>query len=126
MSVKLTSSTLFIPVTMAIAAIVLTTLAGCQAKRARSVPRNQPCQTFLDQIEYPDVCDESCLDESHLLSGPPITVSNFHEMQPFDLTLDECVVMALSGSKVIQRLGGVVVNSPQVVSTTLDPAILES
>ena len=60
------------------------------------------------------------------MSGPPITISNFHEMESWDLSLDECVLMALSGSKVMQRLGGVVVNSPAAATTTFDPALIES
>ncbi len=42
------------------------------------------------------------------------------------MSLDECVLQALSGSKVIQRLGGIVVNSPQAATTLLDPALIES
>lgn len=99
-------------------------ICGCRAKREWSDYRQaEPCQTFLQQIEYPDVFDDTCTDGCDLLTGPPVTASNFQELEPWDLTLDDCVHMALRGSKVMQRLGGVVVNSPQAATTTLDPAI---
>ena len=102
-------------------------MAGCHQRRDWcEYPQAQPCQTFLEQIEYPDLCDENCIDGDDLLTGLPITINNFHDLAPWDLTLDECVQMALAGSKVMQRLGGVVVNSPQATTTTVDPALLAS
>ena len=101
--------------------------SGCRARRDWSEYRQaEPCQNFLSQIEYPDVFDDTCTDGADLLTGPPVTASNFHELEPWDLSLDDCVHMALRGSKVMQRLGGVVVNSPQAATTTLDPAIAET
>ena len=109
-------------------ALAMVSLVGCYKsnKRISSYPQAAPCQNFLQQIEYPDLCDESSTDGSDLISGPPITISNFHEQEPWDLSLDECVLMALQGSKVMQRLGGVVVNSPQGATTTFDPALVET
>lgn len=110
--------------------IALTTVSmvGCYKSRRElsSYPQAEPSRTFLNQIEYPDLCDECGTDGNSLMTGPPVTYSNFHELEPWDLTLDECVLMALSGSKVMQRLGGVVVNSPQAATTTLDPALIET
>ncbi len=60
------------------------------------------------------------------MSDPPLTVSTFNELDPWELTLDECVQMALAGSKAIQRLGGVVVSSPQAVTTLYDQALQET
>ena len=101
--------------------------AGCHRKRPLSTyPQAQPCQEFLQQIEYTDLSDESCTEGVELMTGPPLTVSNFENLERMELTLDECVLMALRGSKVMQRLGGAVVNSPQAVTTLLDPALQES
>ncbi len=103
-------------------------LAGCYrtARDINTYPQAEPCQKFLQQIEYPDLCDDHCSDGAQWLTGPPVTLSNFEELESWDLSLDECVLMALSGSKVMQRLGGVVVNSPQAATTLMDQAIQES
>lgn len=112
---------------LAIACLSVVWLSGCHAKRNwNNYPQAEPCQRFLQQIEYPDVLDDSYVDGCDLMTGPPVTASNFHELEPWDLSLDECVFMALRGSKVMQRLGGVVVDSPQAATTTLDPAIIET
>ena len=112
---------------LALTAILLTFHLGCYRKRPLDCyPQAQPCQEFLQQIEYTDLCDEDCSEGCELMTGPPLTVSNFQNLEPLDLTLDECVMMALRGSKVMQRLGGAVVSTPQVVTTALDPALQET
>ena len=113
-------------VAFAITGLIVVAFAGCHVRRDVTVPQANPCQKFLQEIEYPDLCDDSCTNGNDLVSGPPITISNFHDMEPWDMSLDECVLQALSGSKVIQRLGGIVVNSPQAATTLLDPALIES
>ena len=111
----------------AIVCIALTAHVGCYRKRPLDCyPQSRPCQEFLQRIEYADLCDENCSEGCELMTGPPLTVSNYEDLQPWELTLDECVLMALQGSKVMQRLGGVVVNSPQAVTTALDPALQEA
>lgn len=42
------------------------------------------------------------------------------------MTLDECVATALANSEVMQKLGGVVVSSPQATTTLYDPALIET
>ena len=42
------------------------------------------------------------------------------------MTLDECVATALANSEVMQKLGGVVVSSPDAATTLYDPALAES
>ena len=80
---------------------------------------------MLQQIEYPNLeCD---LGGSELLTGPPMTISTFEEVEEFwDLTLEQCVERTLSNSKVLQKLGGVVVNSPFGAATLYDQAITET
>lgn len=109
-------------------ALTVVSSVGCYRNRRPldNYPQAEPSRNFLNQIEYPDLCDECGTDGESLKTGPPVTYNNFHELEPWDLTLDECVLMALSGSKVMQRLGGVVVNSPQAATTALDPALVES
>ena len=97
--------------------LVLVTHLGCYRRRPLdSYPQARPSQNFLQQIEYADLCDDSCSEGCELMTGPPLTVSNFHDLEPMELTLDECVMLALRGSKVMQRLGGAVINSPQALS----------
>lgn len=112
--------------TVACLAIVL--LSGCTTKTRLVIPpqiAGSPCAEQLQKIETPQLMDEECLEQTPY-TGPPITISNFEQAQPQDMSLDECVRMALANSKVMQKLGGVVVNSPNAVSTLYDQAITET
>ena len=112
---------------LVVTCLVLTAHVGCHRRRPLdSYPQAQPSQDFLQRIEYADLCNDSCSEGCDLMSGPPLTVSNFHSLEPLELTLDQCVLLALQGSKVMQRLGGAVVSSPQAVTTALDPALQET
>ena len=84
-----------------------------------------PCTDQLQKIAYPQLMDEASVEEVPY-SGPPITISNFDDAQPYSMSLDECVRMALSNSKVMQKLGGAVVASPNAVTTLYDQAIVET
>ncbi|MFN6208544.1 MAG: TolC family protein, partial [Planctomycetota bacterium] len=59
-------------------------------------------------------------------SGPPMTISTFQQMESWDLTLEEAIELTLRNSKVLQKLGGVVVNSPAGAQTLYDVAINET
>ena len=85
------------------------------------------CDSQLTRIEYPQpspVSDESPADR--LYSPAPVTLSNFESIQSREMTLDECVETALANSEVLQKLGGVVVNSPGATTTLYDPALTET
>ena len=108
---------------------------GCTAQRKASLeyePICEPCQNFYEQIETPVIdncdCSGSCQCGSDLLltSLPPVTISNFHDQEAWELTVEESVHLALSNSKVLQKLGGVVTTSPSTASTLYDPAITET
>ena len=107
----------------------LMVITGCTQQRKNALqftPDCSPCQTMLQQIEYPDLaCDEDT-DASDLLAGPPMTISTFQDTVPWELTVEECVELALANSKVMQKLGGVVVNAPQGATTLYDQAITET
>ena len=111
-----------------IACLAIVFAAGCTTKNRLVIP-TQPagvaCSDQLQKISIPQLMDESCLEET-AYTGPPITISNFEEAQPWDLSLDDCVRAALANSKVMQKLGGVVVNSPGAVNTLYDQAIAET
>ena len=106
-----------------------TTWIGCTANRksASLFPADvTPCSDVLQRIEYPDLVDEFDTDGSDLLAGPPMTISSFQETLPWELTVEECVEVCLANSKVLQKLGGVVVNAPGGVTTLFDQAIFET
>lgn len=113
-------------------ALGILALAGCRSAPQPSLRADCGsglCTASLQQIETPDLRDQGCGDPddaSGFYSGPPLTVSTFSEMETFDLSLEDAVWMALNNGKVMQRLGGAVVNNPQGVSTTLDQALNET
>ena len=106
----------------------LLTVTGCMQRQQalKFSPDCSPCQTSLQQIEYPQLDCDDCIDGTELLAATPITLSNFRETEPLELTVDQCVEMALANSKVMQKLGGVVVSSPQAATTLYDQAIQET
>ena len=107
---------------------LLVVMSGCASTRsdAKFEPVCTPCQNVLQEIERPDLQCDDCTDGNELISGPPITISSFNDVQPWDMTLDQCVEMALANSKVMQKLGGVVVSAPAGVNTLYDQAIVET
>ena len=110
-----------------ILAIIL--LSGCTAQRRNSLeftPDVSPCQTMLQQIEIPDLIDQSCTDGSELIAPLPTTISNFASLAPWEITVEEAIELALANSKIMQKLGGVVVNSPQAATTLYDQALNET
>ena len=85
------------------------------------------CDNQTTRIAYPQpssVSDQQPVERLH--SPAPVTLSNFDSIQPREMTLDECVATALANSEVMQKLGGVVVNSPAATTTLYDPALAET
>ncbi len=114
--------------TLVCATSMLVMVVGCSTKNRIVIPAQcagAPCTDQLQKIAVPQLMDEACLEETPY-TGPPITISNFEQAEPWDLSLDECVRSALANSKVMQKVGGVVVSSPAAVSTLYDQAIVES
>ena len=111
-----------------LAGLSLIATCGCAHQRAAiQFPADcSPCQTSLQQIEYPSPLCDADSDGSQFMSAVPITLSNFSEASTWELTLDECVELALANSEVMQKLGGVVVSSPQGATTLYDQAIFET
>lgn len=112
-----------------LASCLITWSAGCSHKRNAKVEFNGvdcgPCQSMLQQIEYPDlICEDS--GGMEFLGARPMTITNFQETESWDLTIEECVEIALANSKVLQKLGGVVVNAPGAASTLYDQALVET
>jgi outer membrane protein TolC len=106
------------------------TFAGCQwYGKPEACNVANPCNGQFQQIEYPDVCRNDCdipVDGDHLRTGAPITISNWQQQPAREMSLEECIELALANNKVLQKLGGRVLNSPQAAATSYDPALIES
>ncbi len=103
-------------------------LAGCTTKTRPirlSECEGQVCSEYLQQISNPRLDSPDDLEEVDYAAAP-ISIENFDQVAPWDLSLDECVRLALKNSKVMQKLGGVVVNAPQGATTLYDQAIAET
>ncbi len=114
-----------------LAALISTWFAGCSHRKANTAkfaydPSCQPCQSMLQQIEYPDLKDDACEGDQNFLSPVPITISNFHQTEFWEMTVEECVEMTLANSEILQKLGGTVVNAPQAVTTLFNQGIVET
>ena len=112
-------------------AVIALCWAGCASSPRGITFDSQSCGVACDnqtaRIEYPSpssVSDNQPVDQ--LRSAAPITLSNIDSIQSREITLDECVATALANSEVMQKLGGVVVNSPAATTTLYDPALTET
>ena len=102
-------------------------VCGCHfRKQATNVAAPIDCKSHFTQIEYADACDPSCEDTSSVRTMPPPSLDEFYEQEPWLLTLEEAVELALSNSQVLQRLGGIVLQAPVGVTTVFDPAVIET
>ncbi len=101
-------------------------LPGCHHRSRVSFVDQPVCQTDYQQIEYPDVTDPQLASASQLTTAPPVTVRNFHDQDPWPMTLEEAIEYALANNQVLQKLGGIVVSAPQGAATVFDPAIQET
>ncbi len=116
---------------LVVLSLALTAASGCARHRTSGLRFQTaecavPCQSIYQQIEYTDLHDACIETPSELVGQTPITISNFQEQASWELTLEECVELALAQSEVLQKLGGIVVNSPAAVSTLYDQALIET
>lgn len=110
--------------------LTLTWAGGCHHRRNhlsfQTAECEVPCQSVLQQLEYPDIRMEGITDGSDLAGQTPITVSHFEDSEPWELSLEECVKYALANSEVLQKLGGIVVDNPGFTNTIYDQALVET
>ena len=112
-------------------AVITLCWTGCAASPRAITFDSQSCGVACDnqtaRIAYPQppsVSDQQPVER--LYSAAPVTLSNFDSIESREMTLDECVATALANSEVMQKLGGVVVNSPAASTTLYDPALAET
>jgi outer membrane protein TolC len=110
-----------------LACAIAVVLVGCvgpprPAARQReiAVPSCDPAHLA---IKSPPEVTDACDHEEEFIAGPPITLTNFEQIEPWPLALEEAVRITLSNSKVLQRIGGLIVASPQGAGTVFDPAL---
>lgn len=81
-------------------------------------------QAVATEIDYPQV--SSPPDQQAASTLPPWTVDDIDVAQFRDLTLEEAVQTALINTRVLRDLGARILDAPDVVGTTFDPAIRET
>ncbi|MBX3418868.1 MAG: TolC family protein [Pirellulaceae bacterium] len=111
---------------MIMASVTLSSL-GCRVRPKAPIDSGMPqCSDTLQKIYYPNTDTDTYGENLDLISPAPMTLDNYLTSEFMDLSLEEAVQMALTNSRVLQRLGGTVVNAPQAVQTTFDPALFET
>ena len=120
---------------MALVMLSLAVLTGCHPTQPFYLHEDGDLSHYVGaatEIEYPDVETSRLADVAH--ARAPITLSNPTFDKFKDITLEECVSIALNNSKVIRNLGSVtqfgfadaLVGRTANAATVYDPAILES
>lgn len=122
-----------LPVALLAALMVVVGLAGCgmfpsvtetSPARFDSEFELSPYDHASLQIETPP--DELSHDDSILNTAPPIDITSAAPEDFRDLRLDEAMQIALAEAKVLRDLGGLVLRSPENMSTVHDPGIQET
>jgi outer membrane protein TolC len=97
---------------------VLTSLlivaSGCHPQQPFYLFEDGDLSHYVDkatQIEYPDALTTSLADVEN--TAPPLTVENAIPKEFWNVTLENCVRIALDNSKVMRSLGGRYASSPQ-------------
>lgn len=120
---------------VALLMLALAIFPGCSPTQPFYFHSDGDLSHYLDkatELEYPDVCAEPLPDTA--LSEKPLSVTNPDFKEIWDLTLEECVTIALQNSKTIRNLGGVtpfgfsdaLIERTGGMSTVFDPAIQAS
>ena len=120
---------------LALLLIGITVLTGCHPTRPFYFHDDGDLSHYLDKatsIEYPDVCTTSLAETTESRAPLTLTDPEFDEM--WDLTLEECVSIALQNSKVVRTLGGLtpigfadsLAGRTAGAPTVYDPAIMET
>jgi len=77
------------------------------------------------QLQFSEVCALPCVQpgQGEQLSPLDLNESFISSGNVVPLSLQECIQLALSNSKVMRDLGGTVIRSPQSIGTNIDPAL---
>ena len=126
---------LFRVVVHALVVCIIAPTSGCTAWRRLAPGPHDTTASYHDNyginIAYPQVaqCAGSCSDDigaAALATMRPLTLEDPSELPTFDLSLAECVRIAVANSPVIRNIGGTIVNSPTATQTVFNPALSAS
>ena len=117
------------PTVLAIFAFVAI-CTGCQSNRC--TPSNLgcgPCELVPNcgpahLSEGNEPCIQDCGPIDSAMS--PLAVADYTAIAYEDISLDQCIGMALQNSKVFRDLGGTIITTPQIIDGVYDPAIVFS
>jgi hypothetical protein len=102
-------------------------LPGCRWRNAGGIYGGDPDLAYFRSvataIDVPDVPSDASGVQS---TAPPITLTEDTPVEYWDLTLQECVQLALTNSQVMRDLGGLVLLAPETVDTVYEPSIVET
>ncbi len=98
----------------AVLTCLLIVASGCHPQQPFYLFEDGDLSHYVDkatQIEYPDALTTSLADVENTL--PPLTIENPIPKEFWNVTLENCVRIALDNSKVMRSLGGRYASSPQ-------------
>ena len=100
-------------------------LVGCTVRHPGEAFRDSLShyQDLAGRIEYPDV--HSATLDPGMTAAPPMSV-NRTDQEPWPLTPDQAVQIALANSTILRELGGQVLQSPVLARSILGPGIQAS
>lgn len=77
------------------------------------------------ELQFTEVCNVPCAEPTVTEPMSPLDLNEsvVTSGNVLPMSLQECIQMALSNSKVLRDLGGTVIRSPQSVGTNIDPAL---
>ena len=93
-------------------------LTGCHPQQPFYLFEDGDLSHYVDkatQIEYPDAQTTSLADVEN--TAPPLTIENAIPKEFWNVTLEDCVKIALDNSKVMRSLGGRYASSAQTAAS---------
>lgn len=104
----------------------LAALPGCTSQKFNftTKPSASYYQNFATRTEYPDV--NSHLDPQVTGVQVPHSFQNPSELPSWELSLPEAIQYAMTNSTILRSTGASVVQAPNAINTTYNPAIVES
>ncbi len=111
--------------------VVLVVVAGCQTNKKLATSFASDSATvptlgdsFL-KISNPTECDDECAPSNFDLDSiSPNAMVDYQNISYTPISLSDCIAQALQDSEVFRDLGGTIVNQPNNIETSLDPALV--
>ena len=108
-----------------IATVILVGLCGCRAGKKVRAPKQCPPEAAVvvneNRVEYANV--DRAVGVSSFDIAPPLTSATELPEESFPLTLDEAIQIAFENTLILRDLGARVLQNPEFVASSSDPAI---